>query len=88
MEYMICARFHAMILSSIVMQKIYIMSYSKKTDRVIEDLNLNYPVLHINELEVNNDLSLEKFKEVYKEKIKKISKAAEKQDEAIRKHIV
>lgn len=88
MEYMICARFHAMILSSIVMQKIYIMSYSKKIDRVIEDLNLNYPALHINELENNYDLSLEDFKSIDKEKIQKISKEAEKQDEAIRKHIV
>ena len=68
--------------------QIYIMSYSKKTDRVIEDLNLNYPVLHINELEHNYDLSLEDFKSIDKEKIQKISKDAEKQDEAIRKHIV
>lgn len=88
MEYMICARFHAMILSSIAMQKIYIMSYSKKIERVIKDLDLALPVLHINELEDNYDLSLEDFKSVDSEKIQKISKDAEKQDEAIRKHIV
>lgn len=88
MEYMICARFHAMILSSIAMQKIYVMSYSKKIDRVIEDLQLDLPVLHIKELDDNYDLSLEKFKSVDNEKIQKISKEAEKQDEAIRKHIV
>ena len=34
------------------------------------------------------DLSLEDFKEVDREKIQKISKDAEKQDEAIRKYIV
>ena len=88
MEYMICARFHAMILSSIAMQKIYIMSYSKKIDRVIEDLNLDLPVLHIKELEDNRDLSLEDFKSVDNEKIQKISKDAEKQDQAIRKYII
>lgn len=88
MEYMICARFHAMILSSIAMQKMYIMSYSKKIDRVIKDLDLELPVLHINELEENYDLSLECFKLVDKEKIQKISKNAENQDEAIRKYIV
>ena len=88
MEYMICARFHAMILSSIAMQKMYIMSYSKKIDRVIEDLDLDLPVLHINELEEICDLTLEDFKAVDNEKIQKISKEAEKQDEAIRKHIV
>lgn len=88
MEYMICARFHAMILSSITMQKIYVMSYSKKIDRVIEDLDLDLPVLHLNELDANYDLSLKDFKAVEKEKIQKISQNAEKQDEAIRKHIV
>lgn len=88
MEYMICARFHAMILASIAMQKIYVMSYSKKIDRVIEDLKLSLPILHINELEDNYELSLEQFKSVDKEKIQKISKDAQKQDEAIRKYIV
>lgn len=88
MEYMICARFHAMILSSIAMQKIYVMSYSKKIDRVIEDLKLSLPILHINELEDNYELSLEQFKSVDNEKIQKISKDAQKQDEAIRKYIV
>lgn len=88
MEYMVCARFHAMILSSITMQKIYVMSYSKKIDRVIEDLDLELPVLHINELEDSYELSLDDFKLVDKEKIQKISKDAEMQDEAIRKYIV
>jgi len=88
MEYMICARFHAMILSSIAMQKMYIMSYSKKIDRVIEDLDLNLPVLHINEINNDYNLSLEDFKSVDNEKIQKISKDAEMQDYAIRKHIV
>lgn len=88
MEYMICARFHAMILSSIVKQKIYVMSYSQKIDRVIEDLDLELPIIYINELEEDHDLALEDFKSVDSEKIKKISKEAEKQDEAIRKYIV
>ena len=88
MEYMICARFHAMILSSIAMQKIHIMSYSKKIDRVVEDLDLALPILHINELEDNYDLLLNDFKSVNKEKIQKISKDAEKQDDAIRRYII
>lgn len=88
MEYMICARFHAMILSSIAMQKIYVMSYSQKIDRVIEDLELELPIIYINELEEDHNLLLEDFKSVDSEKIKQISKEAEKQDEAIRKYIV
>ncbi len=88
MEYMICARFHAMILSTIAKQKIYVMSYSKKIDRVIDDLELNIPILHFNELDANYDMALENFKAVDNEKIEKISKEAEKQDEAIRKYII
>ena len=88
MEYMICARFHAMILSTIAKQKIYVMSYSKKVDRVIEDLELDLPILHFNELDENHNLILEKFKSVDEQKIQKISKDAQMQDEAIRKHII
>lgn len=88
MEYMICARFHAMILSSIVKQKMYIMSYSKKIDRVIEDLELGLPIMHINELKENDELSIEDFKMVDNERIHQISKEAKNQDEAIRKYII
>lgn len=88
MEYMICARFHAMILSSTARQKVYVMSYSKKIDRVIEDLDLNFPILHLNELTENYELPLDSFTSIEEEKIKQISINAEKQDEAIRKYIV
>lgn len=88
MEYMICARFHAMILSTVAKQKIFVMSYSKKVDRVIEDLELNLPIMHFNELDEKHDLLLENFKAVEDEKIQKITKDAEKQDEAIRKNII
>ena len=88
MEYMICARFHAMILSSIAKQKIYVMSYSKKIDRVLGDLELDLPILNFNKLDENQSLSLQNFKSIDKVKIEKISKDAEKQDEAIRKYII
>lgn len=88
MEYMICARFHAMILSAIAMQKMYIMSYSKKIDRVNDDLNLDIPVLNINKLEDKCNLQLKDFKSVDSEKLQRISKEAKKQDNAIREYIV
>ena len=88
MEYMICARFHAMILSSIAKQKLYIMSYSKKINRVIEDLELNLPILHFNEINENSTLNLEDFKSIEDDKILKIVNDAKAQDEAIRKYIV
>lgn len=88
MEYMICSRFHAMILSIIAMQKIYVVSYSKKIDRVIEDLDLNLPILHISELVNNNELLLDQFKQIDNKKIQEISEKAQMQDEAIRKYII
>ena len=56
MEYMICARFHAMILSCIARQKMFVMSYSLKIDNVIKDLELNLPTLHFDEInkEIND----------------------------------
>lgn len=88
MEYMICARFHAMILSTTARQKIHVMTYSKKIDRVIDDLNLNLPTLHLNELDENYELKLENFISVNDETIQIITNKAKLQDEAIRKYIL
>ena len=88
MEYMICARFHAMILSTTAKQKIHVMTYSKKIDRVIDDLELNLPVLHLNELDENYELKLESFKSVEDKKVQTITNNAKLQDEAIRKYIL
>lgn len=40
MEYMICQRFHSLILSCVCNQKIFVISYSKKIDNVIEEFDL------------------------------------------------
>ena len=53
MENMVCARFHAMILSCVAKQNLYVMSYSKKIDNVIEDLDLNLPIIHFNDIDKN-----------------------------------
>lgn len=84
MEYMICARFHAMILSCIARQKMYIMTYSKKIDRVIDDLELNLPVIHFNEIDENFNLSLNHFVEIDEGRIRKIIKDATKQENCIK----
>lgn len=39
-EYMICSRFHSVILSYQLKQKLYVLSYSSKINNVINDLNL------------------------------------------------
>ena len=86
MEYMICARFHAMILSCVARQKMYIMSYSKKIDNVIDDLNLDLPVIHFSEIKENIKLNLNHFVSIDEDKIKKIIKESSKQINVITKY--
>lgn len=85
MEYMICARFHAMILSVIAKQKIYVMSYSKKIDNVIKDLELDVPIMRFNELEKNKNIALLDFKDIDEEKINSIVNEAKNQELFIKK---
>lgn len=74
-EYMICTRFHAMILSSIMNQKCKILSYSNKIDNVINDLNLfKNNVIHFNEIEDDTEIELSTFEMVDESQIKNIKK--------------
>jgi len=50
---MICSRFHSMILSCLLNQKIYVLSYSNKLNNVIDDLSLLPEHHQISDL--NND---------------------------------
>ena len=80
MEYMICARFHAMILSVIMNQKCEIMSYSDKIDNVINDLQLfSNNIVHFNDITNKTKMPLEDFKSVEAEKIKQIANKAKMQ---------
>lgn len=83
MEYMICARFHAMVLSCLSNQKMYITSYSDKINNVITDLQLNIPVLKLSDLEENKILELEDFKSIDKIELEKIKIASKKQEEVL-----
>ena len=80
MEYMICARFHAIILSAICRQKMFVMSYSKKIDNVIEDLELELPILHFHKTDKNLVINKEKFNTVDENKLLNIIEEAKKQD--------
>ncbi len=73
MEYMICARFHAMILSTVMNQKCKIMSYSNKIDNVIDDLQLfSNNIVHFNNITNETKMPLEDFKNVETKKLEKI----------------
>lgn len=77
MEYMVCARFHAMILSSVFGHKCRIMSYSDKIDNVVEDLQLfNQDIIHFNQLDANTQMPLNEFEQVTLDKIKNIIQKA------------
>lgn len=80
MEYMVCSRFHAMILSTVMNQKCEIISYSDKIDNVIKDLNLfEGNIIHLEEINKNTKMPLSDFKNVEAEKIKTISNKATNQ---------
>lgn len=84
MEYMICARFHAIILSLLYNQKIHVMSYSKKIDRIIDDLDLKIPNTVLNGINKDLIISLDDFTENSKDKIDIIRKRAEQQELAVK----
>ena len=63
-EYMICSRFHSMILSYILKHKMYILSYSNKIINVIKDLNLIDNYHKINEVLELDCIELDKFNNV------------------------
>ena len=84
MEYMICAKFHAMVLSSIAGQKIYIMSYSQKITNVIDDLQLKIPTIDLNNLDKPIKISLDDFRSVEDKILNTIKIEAEDQELAIK----
>lgn len=79
MEYMICGRFHSMILSILLGQKIYNITYSKKQDNVIKELKLFRRYQPIKEMTFETVLRNYYFKKVRAGKRKKIAKQAQKQ---------
>ncbi|MBP3708237.1 MAG: polysaccharide pyruvyl transferase family protein [Clostridia bacterium] len=84
MEYMICARFHAIILSLLANQKIHVMSYSKKIDRIIDDLELNLPNTLLTDISGDLIVDLSNFEETSESKINDIKEKAQGQELAIK----
>lgn len=88
MEYMLCSRFHAMVLSSVFGQKIYVLSYSDKIDNVIKDLNFNIGLLRFEQVQNKEKISLDEYKAVPHQQMIKTRESAKEQlkkvDEFIR----
>ncbi len=87
MEYMLCTRFHAMVLSCVFNQKKYILSYSKKIENVIEDLKLAKNYGRFTEIERYNNILLEEYERMEKTELEKIVKESSKQIKAFDKFI-
>lgn len=62
MEYMICTRFHSMILSKKLNQKIFVLSYSDKVNHVIKDLELPFHIVDCKEIKKDTMFKLSEFK--------------------------
>ena len=58
----------------------FVMSYSKKIDNVINDLELNLPILHFHKTDRRHIISKEKFQIVDEKKIVNIMEKAKEQD--------
>lgn len=83
MEYMICQRFHALILSYICQQKIYVISYSKKIDNIIKELHLCDKYMKLEEISSEKIIKEKDFYNIEEVKMKKIKKDALKQYEKL-----
>lgn len=78
-KYMVCTRFHSMILSIILKQKIYNLFYSAKTENVIKDYKIFRRFDNIGDITYDIRLRKYNFKKINNRKLEKIRKEAENQ---------
>jgi len=79
MEYMICSKFHAMILSSIFKQKKYVFSYLSKLNNVNSDLKLTNKFMDLQDISSDTIINLSDFDLVEDKKIDNYKKLSENQ---------
>lgn len=83
MEYMICGRFHSLILSYVFDQKFFVISYSKKIDNIIEELQLCKEYMTFEEINKEKIIDLESFNFVDVKKLENLRRDAERQFEKL-----
>jgi colanic acid/amylovoran biosynthesis protein len=74
-NYMVCTRYHSMILSTILRQKVYNLFYSKKTKNTIDDYRIFKKADNIEDINFETRLKKSDFK---KARLKKINEIKEK----------
>ena len=75
-KYMICTRFHSLILSILAKQKIYNLCYSKKQSNFINDYKLFKKIVMISNINYDIILRMYNFKKVSFMKYKEITNEA------------
>lgn len=83
MEYMICERFHSLILSYVFEQKFFVISYSKKIDNIIKELGLGDKYITFDKLNGEEKIELKDFNKVEIKKLQELRKEAQKQFEKL-----
>lgn len=85
-EYMVCTRFHAMILSLIFRQKIYNLIYSDKSKEPLEDFNIRLKTDEIKDISYETVLRTFYFRKICNFKLSKLKKESQKQFEAFEEY--
>lgn len=83
MEYMVCTRFHSMILSLLCNQKIYNLTYNQKQDNVIKENRLFFYYKKIQDIDFLTKVRKIYFRKARKGKVKRLIKESQKQFENI-----
>ena len=76
---MVCTRFHSMILSTMLRQKNYVLSYSNKTNNEKQELDIPGRLDNIGELTYNTMLKKSDFKKIDKKILEKIEYSSNNQ---------
>lgn len=88
MEYMVCTRFHSMVLSILCKQKIFNLTYSKKQDNVIKDNRLFWNYKKIKDLTFDTKVRKINFTKVGQAKLRRGSQKQFDNLENLRKEFI
>lgn len=83
MEYMICERFHSLVLSYLFKHNFFVISYSQKIDNIIEELNLCNNHLKFKDISNTSTIDLDNFNKVDKNNLQSIITNAQNQFSAL-----
>ena len=87
MEYMICIKFHAMILSTLFRQRKFVISYLSKLSNVNEDLKLTNNFIDMNDVTSNTFLETSDFDIISDDKLKEYVELSKQQYDKLDEYV-